>query len=479
MSAGPRDGSGRGYKCGGRQRISAQRNAGGARGLTSRGGLSPKALAALNRRRDVKRIMEQDSVESAEVGPPGDQVMVHPSSAPASELELRQVFDNPALIVTRKIEWGTVLLGFEQANQYTILNEVGEVVALMAEDLGGLTRTLGRQALGTHRSFTATVFSADGSQILFRVRRPFYFVSSTMYIEGPDGEVIGEVQQKWHPLRRNYELFLGKRAGGLHLRPVPRLGVPHPRRRRIYLWMTLLIMGGWWTESWASIDRNFQGFAKEIFTDAGKYVIHFGSTPTEAAGECAQHGRGGAPRPAPPDVKPLPEARPGALTVIPQANGNQLVVSRPLALSERMIALAAAICIDFNYFSQHSNSGGLGLPWLLMPLPSPPVPGYPEPPAGVEGATDAGGAVPQGSTVPPSSGPAEGGLERDLGSDTWEGARDGAGGGGSRSGGQDATGGWGDDQDDNDDGDSGDNDGGGWGGLFGGGEGGGGLFEGW
>lgn len=30
-----------------------------------------------------------------------------------------------------------------------------------------------------------------------------------MYIEGPDGEVIGEVQQKWHPLRRNYELFLG------------------------------------------------------------------------------------------------------------------------------------------------------------------------------------------------------------------------------------------------------------------------------
>lgn len=25
------------------------------------------------------------------------------------------------------------------------------------------------------------------------------------------------------------------------------------------------------------IDRNFQGFGKEIFTDAGKYVIHFGS----------------------------------------------------------------------------------------------------------------------------------------------------------------------------------------------------------
>ncbi len=33
----------------------------------------------------------------------------------------------------------------------------------------------------------------------------------------------------------------------------------------------------------ALIDRNFQGFGKELFTDASKYVIHFGSKPTEAA----------------------------------------------------------------------------------------------------------------------------------------------------------------------------------------------------
>ena len=33
----------------------------------------------------------------------------------------------------------------------------------------------------------------------------------------------------------------------------------------------------------ALIDRNFQGFGKELFTDAGKYVIHFGSKPSDAA----------------------------------------------------------------------------------------------------------------------------------------------------------------------------------------------------
>ena len=33
----------------------------------------------------------------------------------------------------------------------------------------------------------------------------------------------------------------------------------------------------------ALIDRNFQGFGKELFTDAGKYVIHFGDKPAAAA----------------------------------------------------------------------------------------------------------------------------------------------------------------------------------------------------
>ena len=33
----------------------------------------------------------------------------------------------------------------------------------------------------------------------------------------------------------------------------------------------------------ALIDRNFQGFGKELFTDAGKYVIHFGDKPEDAA----------------------------------------------------------------------------------------------------------------------------------------------------------------------------------------------------
>ena len=58
---------------------------------------------------------------------------------------------------------GTVLVGFEQANRYTVCDERGAVVALLAEEEGSLGRALGRQLLRTRRAFVATVFSPDGA----------------------------------------------------------------------------------------------------------------------------------------------------------------------------------------------------------------------------------------------------------------------------------------------------------------------------
>ena len=49
-------------------------------------------------------------------------------------------------------------------------------------------------------------------------------------------------------------------------------------------------------------------------------------------------------------------------------------VARPLSLSERAITLAAVISIDFDYFSRHSGSHGIGghggapMPWFF-PFP--------------------------------------------------------------------------------------------------------------
>ena len=63
---------------------------------------------------------------------------------------------------------------------------------------------------------------------------------------------------------------------------------------------------------------------------------------------------------------------------------------RPLALSERMAVLAAAISIDFDFFSQHSSGAGGGFMPFLFPMP---FPSYPPPEdggaAGAEGSEGA------------------------------------------------------------------------------------------
>lgn len=94
------------------------------------------------------------------------------------------------------------------------------------------------------------------------------------------------------------------------------------------------------------------------------------------------------------------------------------VVGRPLALDERMVALAAAITIDYDFFSQHSHSGGWFYPPIFMPTPMPstPIP------------TDAPGAAPGGAIPPVAAGdgaPAGGDVAGGFGAGAAGGAVDG------------------------------------------------------
>lgn len=118
--------------------------------------------------------------------------------------------DPPTLHIHTSQHRGTVLLGFEQANKYTIYNQHGDVVALLAED-DSITRTVGRQILSNHRPINATVLSPDGQHILFRIKRPAYVFSSCAHIVDEDGAPLGDVFGRWHPLRRNYDLYVDRR----------------------------------------------------------------------------------------------------------------------------------------------------------------------------------------------------------------------------------------------------------------------------
>ena len=82
-----------------------------------------------------------------------------------------------------------------------------------------------------------------------------------------------------------------------------------------------------------SVNRNFAGFGREIFTDTGVYALRMDS---------ASENQGQSPQ--------------------AQTNGETTTVEsgcgRGMTLDERAVMLATAVTIDFDYFSRHSGHGG-------------------------------------------------------------------------------------------------------------------------
>ena len=80
---------------------------------------------------------------------------VQPTDPNKTESSAISVVKRSSLIVTRDIEWAQVMLGYEQANRYQVLDENGDKVALLMEQ-DGFGRALTRQLLRTRRGFQAT-----------------------------------------------------------------------------------------------------------------------------------------------------------------------------------------------------------------------------------------------------------------------------------------------------------------------------------
>ncbi|KAF7723208.1 hypothetical protein EC973_002283 [Apophysomyces ossiformis] len=209
-----------------------------------------------------------------------------------------------ALVVGRELEMMNVFLGYEQANRYKVIDPNGNNIGYIAEEEGSIGTAIGRQFMRTHRPFKATIMNSQG-EVIFKIVRPFAFINSRIYIYTADDTLVGEVQQRWHLLRRKYDLFVGKTQFAAI--DTPTLG-----------WDFNLedenggVLG--------NVSRNFVGFAREIFTDTGEYVLRMDAV-----------------------------------------EGN----SRGMTLDERAVTLACAVSIDFDYFSRHSSHSHGG----IIPFP--------------------------------------------------------------------------------------------------------------
>ncbi|PIN07710.1 Phospholipid scramblase [Handroanthus impetiginosus] len=216
------------------------------------------------------------------------------------------------LLITRDIEWANLVLGFEQENRYAIVD-----VCYPQAPVGFIreqSNVIARQLLRLRRPFIAYITDGLGNE-LFRVRRPFWWITSSIYAE-INGKEIGVVHRRWHLWRRIYDLYLGNQQFAV---------VENPG---LWNWtFTLKDIDG---NVLAEIDRDWRGFGFEIFTDAGQYVIRFGS---------ADSG------------------------VMPATGVQELNVTRSLTLSERAVAVALAVSLDNDYFSRH---GGWGFPFMVV-----------------------------------------------------------------------------------------------------------------
>ncbi|CAN8258143.1 unnamed protein product [Cochlearia groenlandica] len=255
------------------------------------------------------------SAKSTRKQPPVSQSMtglLKPTTT--EEAQIATLLARSNLLITRDIEWANLVLGFEQENRYNVVD-----ACYPQAPVGSIreqSNLLARQLLRTRRPFVASITDASGDE-LFRVRRPFWWINSSIYAE-IDGEEIGVVHRRWHLWRRIYDLYLGNKQFAV---------VENPG-----FWNWTFTVKDADGEVLAQIDRDWRGFGFEILTDAGQYVIRFGKS--DAA------------------------SKSGPATMI-----EELEVKRPLNLSERAVAVALAISLDNDYFSRH---GGWGIPFMAV-----------------------------------------------------------------------------------------------------------------
>ena len=181
-----------------------------------------------------------------------------------------------------------------------------------------------------------------------------------------DMRIIGEAQQQWAPLRRKYNLFVhrqtqdfGATSGAPQYSPANR-----PPSNSQQLDLTPYNKRGQFDQfanvnepflSWdfsllsneggliGSVNRNFAGFGREIFTDTGVYALRMDSVglaqePTHLISRTGQ-----------------------------QSVGFQDPDDSGMTLDQRAVMLATAVSVDFDYFSRKSGSGGMGFMPLWFP----------------------------------------------------------------------------------------------------------------
>eukprot|EP00835_Amoeboradix_gromovi_P006844 NODE_911_length_3153_cov_0.222659.p2 type:complete len:238 gc:universal NODE_911_length_3153_cov_0.222659:1001-288(-) len=198
------------------------------------------------------------------------------------------------LYLTRQFELFNTIAHVEQAHVYHLHNDSGFIGEVAEKNT--LSRHILRQFARLTRPFEIDVI-LDGKH--FRIKRPFSFLNSKITISDNNMD-IGKVHTDWHIFRRRYDLFSNNN------------GFRQFGRIDSQFWSWDFVIKDQKSEPRCFINRHFRGMFKEVLTDQGRYEITF----------------------------------------------EDALIKNPLNISERLIALACAVGIDYDYFSRHSGMLG-------------------------------------------------------------------------------------------------------------------------
>ena len=163
------------------------------------------------------------------------------------------------LLVKQIKEWGEILVGFESANRFEILDDNGDALGYAAEEGGGLGTVLLRNFFGRCRACKIHIFDAQGDEVGLG-DKPFRFFFHRMEIYD-HGEKIGAIQRRFSILHRKFTMEDEKGNEILEiLSPLFRIWTFKLHRDGVEV---------------GRISKKWAGLLKEAFTDADVFGVEF------------------------------------------------------------------------------------------------------------------------------------------------------------------------------------------------------------
>ncbi|RKP06687.1 Scramblase-domain-containing protein [Thamnocephalis sphaerospora] len=273
--------------------------------------------------------------------------MAEPMLSPLEALE-QTLYRSEEFTVRRQMQPLGILFGVEQVNVFSIETANGEHVASLAETSTSKWQTLRRQ-----------------------MYRPFTWVNTQVFVYDDQKRLLGEVHQRWHLWRRRYELFTNaEQFGMINTGWLPWQFTLRDDKQRAL----------------AKMDRRFNGWTREIFTDCGRYSLYFGEEQLRRHIFYLDQDTNPAPK-AVATHKPKQDGmsmaerarlrwnmrhwggwtlrtwlrrrrRQRRAAMAAKAELDQLINARPLDTNERAVVLAGVLCMELDHFSAHSITDG-------------------------------------------------------------------------------------------------------------------------